>query len=78
MLKPEKSHTRIFSRAGKDTNHGQSGIRGKRTHYFFSWPFSITRQEIIQFTCHTSAKTVMLNTFFHSENQFLCKRFSVS
>ena len=36
---------------------------------FFFMTFSVTRQEIIQFTCHASAETVTLHTFFHSENR---------
>ena len=35
---------------------------------FFFLTFIVTRQEIIQFTCHASVNTVTLHTFFHLEN----------
>jgi len=35
---------------------------------FFFMTFGVTRHEIIQFTCHASAKTVTLHAVFHSEN----------
>jgi len=41
-------------------------VASARTIFFVT--FSVTRQEIIQFTYHASAKTVTLHTFFHSEN----------
>jgi len=37
---------------------------------FILLTFRITPHEIIQFTCHASAKTVTLHTFFHSGNLF--------
>jgi len=41
-------------------------VASARTIFFIT--FSVTRQEIFQFTWHTSVKTVTLHTFFHSEN----------
>jgi len=47
-------------------NVSLESVASARTIFFLN--FSVTRQEIIQFTCQVSAKAVTLHTFFHSEN----------